>query len=298
LFFILVIHDYSELHGYFWQFMTHSIFFVLIFVLCVSAGLVGALTGLGGGVVLVPILVLGFACDIHYAAGASLISVIATSSGAAAAYLRDGFSNLRIAVFLELATTCGAMGGAYLAGQLNGSIIAVVFGLILIFSAYTALGKKDASDSDLPRDKLSAILKLEGSYPLEGKQVTYYATRVLPGFLVMITAGFVSGFLGIGSGALKVLAMDQIMALPLKVSTTTSNLMIGVTAAASSGVYFKRGYVDPVLAAPVVLGVVAGSLLGARLLPRLKTAFLRKLFAAILVVAGIEMTVKGLGGQI
>lgn len=278
--------------------MTNSLFFVLIFLVCLAAGLVGALTGLGGGVVLVPVLVLAFGCDIHYAAGASLISVIATSSGAAAAYLRDGYSNLRIAMFLELATTCGAVVGAFLAGKINGNIIAVVFGLVLIFSAFSAIGKTDEHVGSVPRDKLSCWLKLDGTYPLDGGNVSYFATRVAPGFVVMFVAGGLSGFLGIGSGALKVLAMDQIMTLPLKVSTTTSNLMIGVTAAASSGVYFKRGYVDPVLVAPVVLGVVAGSLLGARLLPRMKSATLRKIFAGILIVAAVEMIFKGLGGAL
>ncbi len=150
--------------------MSNSLFFALIFLVCLGAGVVGALTGLGGGVVLVPVLVLVFGCDIHYAAGASLISVIATSSGAAAAYLRDGYSNLRIAMFLELATTCGAMLGAYLAGRINGSIISIVFGLVLIFSAWTALHKKDANLSTLTRDKLSQYLKLEGSYPVDGEQ--------------------------------------------------------------------------------------------------------------------------------
>jgi uncharacterized membrane protein YfcA len=278
--------------------MTNSLFFVLIFFVCLAAGLVGALTGLGGGVVLVPVLVLAFGCDIHYAAGASLISVIATSSGAAAAYLRDGYSNLRIAMFLELATTCGAIGGAFLAGKISSKFISIVFGLALIFSAFSALAKKDEHPGTVPRDKLSRLLKLDGVYPVDGRPVSYFATRVVPGFCLMFVAGGLSGFLGIGSGALKVLAMDQIMTLPLKVSTTTSNLMIGVTAAASSGVYFKRGYVDPVLAAPVVLGVVAGSLMGARLLPLIKSATLRKIFAGILIVAALEMIFKGLGGSL
>jgi uncharacterized membrane protein YfcA len=278
--------------------MTNSILFGLIFIVCIAAGLIGALTGLGGGVVLVPVLVLAFGCDIHYAAGASLISVIATSSGAAAAYLRDGYSNLRIAMFLELATTCGAILGAYLAGRINANIISIVFGLVLILSAITSLGNKDVDASGLTRDKLSRFLKLEGDYPEGGRSISYWATRVVPGFGVMFVAGGLSGFLGIGSGALKVLAMDQLMALPLKVSTTTSNLMIGVTAAASSGVYFKRGYVDPALAAPVVLGVVAGSVLGARILPRIKSAVLRKVFVGILLIAAVEMIVKGLGGAL
>lgn len=276
--------------------MTISFFFAVLFLVCVAAGLVGALTGLGGGVILVPVLVLAFGCDIHYAAGASLISVIATSSGAAAAYLKEGFSNLRVAMFLELATTCGAMAGAYLSGRLDSNVICVCFGLILIYSACSAYLKKDDAARSLVRDKLSLLLKLDGTYPSEGRLVAYYATRVLPGFALMFVAGGISGLLGIGSGAMKVLAMDQIMGLPLKVSTTTSNLMIGVTAAASSGIYFKRGSIDPLLAAPVVLGVVAGSIIGARILPRLKTATLRKIFAGILLVVAGEMIVKGFGG--
>ena len=260
--------------------MTTSLFFGLIFIVCLAAGLVGALTGLGGGVILVPVLVLAFGCDIHYAAGASLISVIATSSGAAAAYLKDGYANLRMAMVLELATTCGAMSGAYLAGRLDGAIISVVFGLALIFSALTAMGKKDEHAHGLARDKLSLAA----------------VDQVAPGFVVMFAAGALSGFLGIGSGALKVLAMDQIMALPLKVSTTTSNLMIGVTAAASSGVYFKRGWVDPLLTAPVVLGVVAGSIAGARILPLVKSPTLRKVFCSVLLVSAMQMIFKGLRG--
>jgi len=279
--------------------MTISFFFAVLFFCCVAAGLVGALTGLGGGVILVPVLVLAFGCDIHYAAGASLISVIATSSGAAAAYLRDGYSNMRVAMFLELATTCGAMVGAYLSGRLNSNVISVLFGLILIYSAFSAYFKKDDVSHATVRDKLSQILKLEGSYPGDGgKLIAYYAGRVAPGFALMFVAGAISGLLGIGSGAMKVLAMDQIMGLPLKVSTTTSNLMIGVTAAASSGIYFKRGSIDALLAAPVVLGVVAGSIAGARILPRLKTAVLRKIFALILLVVAVEMIIKGFGGKL
>jgi len=278
--------------------MTISIFFALLFLVCVAAGLVGALTGLGGGVILVPVLVLAFGCDIHYAAGASLISVIATSSGAAAAYLREGFSNMRVAMFLELATTCGAMVGAYLSGRLESKVISILFGLILIYSAYSAYFKRDDKPHATVQDRLSRLLKLEGTYPSseEGKLVSYYAGRVAPGFALMFVAGTISGLLGIGSGAMKVLAMDQIMGLPLKVSTTTSNFMIGVTAAASSGIYFKRGSIDAFMVAPVVLGVVAGSMAGARILPRLKTATLRKIFALILVVVAVEMIIKGLGG--
>ncbi|MBU6450874.1 MAG: sulfite exporter TauE/SafE family protein [Cyanobacteria bacterium REEB67] len=277
--------------------MTIAFFSLLIFVVCLAAGCIGALSGLGGGVIIVPVLVLAFGCDIHYAAGASLVSVVATSSGAAAAYLRDGYSNLRIAMFLEIATTSGAIFGSYLAGRLDSRTISIIFGLILIYSAITAYYKKDSRHPAPVGDKLAEKLKLSGTYPEAGEMIAYAPRRVISGFVVMLFAGTLSGLLGIGSGAMKVLALDQIMALPLKVSTTTSNLMIGVTASASSGMYFKHGYIDPALAGPVVLGVVAGSMLGARLLPTIKTAVLRKGFAIVLLVVSLEMIGKGLGGR-
>jgi len=276
--------------------MTICFFFAVMFVVCLGAGSVGALTGLGGGVILVPVLVLFFGCDIHLAAGASLVSVIATSSGAGASFIKDGYTNLRVAMFLELATVGGALIGAYLSGCLNSNIIAFIFGLILIHSGLLAFSKNDENFKAPSRDALSDKLKLQGSFREGDTSVDYYATRVVSGFLVMLAAGILSGLLGIGSGALKVLAMDHIMALPLKVSTTTSNLMIGVTAAAGAGLYFKRGYVDLLLVAPVVLGVVAGSYLGARLLPGLKSVFLRKFFGFLLLIIAGQMIFRSLKG--
>lgn len=266
------------------------------------AGCLGALTGLGGGVILVPVLVLGFHCDIHYAAGASLISVIATSSGAAAAFLKEGFSNVRIAMFLEIATTCGALLGAHLAGILNASLIAVIFGLVMAYSAMGAFfpAKAAADGSKCKVGKLAEFFRLQGQYreagDLASPAISYQAGHVGFGFALMSVAGALSGLLGIGSGALKVLAMDRVMGLPIKVSTTTSNFMIGVTAAASAGVYLRRGYVDPALAMPVMLGVLAGSFVGARLLPRAKSLTLRHLFGLVLLLVALEMIYKGVCG--
>ncbi len=230
--------------------MSAEMFSALVFATSVLAGLLGALTGLGGGVVIVPVLVLIFKVDIRYAIGASLVSVIATSSGAAAAYVREGLSNVRIGMFLEIATTLGALLGAYLTAKVSPQWIAVIFGLALLYSAYSSyLQKTDHVSTGVP-NALAAKLELHGVYPTDSGEERYSAQRVPLGFGIMFGAGTLSGLLGIGSGAVKVLAMDQAMKLPFKVSTTTSNFMIGVTAAASAGIYLARGYIDPVLAMP------------------------------------------------
>jgi uncharacterized membrane protein YfcA len=262
------------------------------------AGFLGSLTGLGGGVVIVPLLTLLFHVDIRYAIGASLVSVIATSSGAAAAYVKEGFSNIRIGMFLELATTLGALAGATLAAHVPTSAIAVIFGLVLIYSAYLSTHKKADRPYAGPPDRWAARLRLNGSYPTPEGQVSYQVHGIPAGFSLMALAGILSGLLGIGSGAVKVLAMDQAMRIPFKVSTATSNFMIGVTAAASAGVYLNRGYIDPGLAMPVMLGVLAGSLLGARLLFGAKTRMLRMIFALVILALGIEMIYNGLTGRL
>lgn len=261
------------------------------------AGLLGSLTGLGGGVVIVPLLTLVFGVDIRYAIGASLVSVIATSSGAAAAYVKEGYSNIRIGMFLEIATTMGALAGASVAARLPTSVIAVVFGLVLIYSAYLSGRPQAERISDDPPDRLATLLRMDGSYPTPGGPQTYHVHAIPAGFGLMFVAGMLSGLLGIGSGAVKVLAMDQAMRLPFKVSTTTSNFMIGVTAAASAGVYLNRGYIDPGLAMPVMLGVLAGSLLGARVLVRAQTRMLRIVFSLVIVLLGAEMIYNGLTGR-
>ena len=273
-------------------------FTALVFLGSVIAGLLGALTGLGGGVVLVPLLTLFFKVDIRYAIGASLVSVIATSSGAAAAYVKEGFSNIRIGMFLEIATTVGALLGAFVAVWVPANAIAIIFGTVLLISALLAWKPRSLAARNIPPDPLATRLRLNGRFPdLKGMR-SYNVQRVPTGFSIMFGAGALSGLLGIGSGALKVLAMDQAMKIPFKVSTTTSNFMIGVTAAASAGIYLHRGYVDPGLSMPVMLGVLGGSLVGTRVLVKTETKWLRLIFSTVIVLLGIEMLYKGLTGNL
>ena len=264
----------------------------------VAAGLLGALTGLGGGIIVIPMLTLLFGVDMRYAAGAALISVIATSSGAASAYVRDGYSNLRVGMFLEIATTIGAVLGATLAGHVATSALAVTFGVVLLVSAGLSLRRRTDAASDHDPDPLATRLRMDGSYPTPSGPKAYHVHGVPAACALMLVAGGLSGLLGIGSGAVKVLALDWAMRLPFKVSTTTSNFMIGVTAAASAGVYLNRGYIDPGLAMPVMLGVLVGSLAGARLLPRLQSGVLRLLFALVIALLGVEMIHNGLEGHV
>jgi uncharacterized protein len=278
--------------------MNNLEFTILVGLGSLTAGFLGALTGLGGGVVLVPLLTLVFKVDIRYAVGASLVSVIATSSGAAAAYLREGFSNIRIGMFLEIATTLGALFGAFLAAIVSTKAIGVVFGVVLLYSGFLSSRTPADSVDDKPSDPLATRLGMNGTYPSLNGPKKYNVHRVPAGFSLMFGAGALSGLLGIGSGAVKVLAMDHAMGIPFKVSTTTSNFMIGVTAAASAGVYLSRGYIDPGLSMPVMLGVLAGSLLGARVLARTKTKLLRGLFAAVIVALGFEMIYGAFTGKV
>ncbi|HEY5311297.1 MAG TPA: sulfite exporter TauE/SafE family protein [Pirellulales bacterium] len=277
--------------------MTTLEFSLLVWGGSLAAGFLGALTGLGGGVVIVPMLTLVFGVDLHYAIGASLVSVIATSSGAAAAYVREGYSNIRVGMFLEIATTLGALGGAYLSGIIPPAAIAVVFGLVLLYSAWASLRQHEMQSGAQRPDWLATRLRLDSSYPTPHGPQTYHVSGVVSGFGLMGVAGVLSGLLGIGSGAVKVLAMDRAMKLPFKVSTTTSNFMIGVTAAASAGVYLNRGYIDPVLAMPVMLGVLLGALCGARLLAGAQVRVLRMMFAAVIFALAVEMIYNGLTGN-
>ena len=268
---------------------------ILIFACSLAAGFLGSLTGLGGGVVIVPALTLVFGVDIRYAIGASLISVIATSSGAAAAYVREGFSNVRIGLFLEIATSAGALAGAALATHVSTSAIAIVFGFVLLYSAISASGQPPVDHPVKAGGKksLGDLLRLNGSFPGQSGIESYTVRRVPLGFTLMAAAGALSGLLGIGSGAVKVLAMDRAMGLPFKVSTTTSNFMIGVTAAASAGVYLSRGYIDPGLAMPVMLGVLGGAFLGSRFLARAHVSVLRNVFRFVLLALAVEMLYNG-----
>jgi len=261
------------------------------------AGFLGSLTGLGGGVVIVPLLTLLFHVDIRYAIGAALVSVIATSSGAAAAYVKEGFSNIRVGMFLEIATTLGALTGAALALHLHVSIIAIIFGLVLMYSAIASLREKEEQTRDLGPDRIATWLRMDSSYPTPAGKKEYRVRGVPLGFCLMFGAGVLSGLLGIGSGAIKVLAMDQAMKLPFKVSTTTSNFMIGVTAAASAGIYLSRGYIDPGIAMPVMLGVLAGSLIGARVLAGAAVRSLRIVFSVVIAFLAVEMIYNGFTGR-
>jgi uncharacterized protein len=273
-------------------------FSLLVGLGSVTAGFLGSLTGLGGGVVIVPLLALWFGVDIHYAIGASLVSIIATSSGAAAAYVKEGYANLRIGMFLEIGTTIGALVGAFLAPGMPHSVLAVIFGVVLFYSAYQSNRSLPERPEAARPDPLAAALRMDSTYPTPEGPRSYRVHNVPAGFSLMFVAGALSALLGIGSGAVKVLAMDQIMRIPFKVSTTTSNFMIGVTAAASAGVYLHRGYIDPFLAMPVMLGALAGSMLGARVLIRSKSRVLRIVFSLVILALGVELIYNGLTGRL
>jgi uncharacterized membrane protein YfcA len=243
-------------------------------------------------------LTLVFHVDMRYAIGASLVSVIATSSGAAAAYVREGFTNVRVGIFLEVGTVMGALVGAALAGVTKTSFLAVLMGLVLLATAVRSMRPRAEHALLTTPDKWSRRLRLDSTYPTATGMQSYSVQGVPAGLSLMFLAGILSALLGIGSGIIKVLAMDQMMRLPFKVSTTTSNFMIGVTAAASAGVYLHRGYIDPTLAFPVMLGVLAGALLGARILSRANTVWLRYLFTTIVIVGAVEMLYKGVTGSV
>jgi uncharacterized membrane protein YfcA len=269
-----------------------------IFVVSAAAGLIGALAGVGGGILVIPMLTIGFGVDIHLAVGASIVSVIATSSGAAAAYVRDRMTDMRVGMFLELATTTGAVCGALLAAVVAPAFLYVLLGLVLLASAGMQLARLgDPPTESAEPSPLAQRLRLVSSYPDRhlDREVLYAAHRIPFGFALMWIAGLVSGLLGIGSGVLKVLAMDVAMKLPIKVSSATSNFMIGVTAAASAGIYLSRGDVDPKIAAPVALGVLAGALIGARVLQRISNRSVRLIFLPVLVGVGLETIGRGLG---
>jgi uncharacterized membrane protein YfcA len=276
--------------------MTVSLLALLLAVGAFGAGLLGALTGLGGGLVIVPLLTIVFHVDLRYAIGASLVSIIATSSGAASAFVREGFTNVRVGIFLEVATTVGALTGAALARFIPTSVLGVLFGLVLLYTAFRSMHSRPHHQLDSTPDPLAVRLRLNSTYPAPEGLRAYSVQGVKGGFALMFVAGILSALLGIGSGVVKVLAMDRKMKLPFKVSTTTSNFMIGVTAAASAGVYLHRGYIEPILAFPVMLGVLCGALLGARILAGARTVWLRRLFTVVVLILAIEMLYKGLRG--
>jgi len=273
-------------------------FTLIILIGSCIAGLLGSLTGLGGGFVIIPLLTVFLHVDIHYAIGASLVSVIATSSGSAAAYVKEGITNMRLGMFLEVATTLGAVTGAIIAVYIPTHFLAILLGVILIISALLTLRKK-AETIIKQKNIWAEKLKLNGSYPAENGTVQYNVSNIGGGFIMMLFAGLLSGLLGIGSGALKVLAMDNIMRIPFKVSTTTSNFMIGVTAAASAVVYLQRGYIEPSISMPVVIGVLIGALVGSKILVKTKSSgWLRWVFVVVVVGLASQLIYNGIIGKI
>jgi uncharacterized membrane protein YfcA len=274
-------------------------FTLIVFLVSISAGFLGALTGLGGGIVVTPALTLLLGVDMRYAIGASLVSVVATSSGAAAAYVRDGLSNIRIGMFLEMATTIGAICGALLASKTPTNALAILFGVVLLHSAWQVIqAKKNRNRDQEENDPLCEKLQLNSTYVSPEGRVDYRVSRAKAGFSLMYVAGVISGLLGIGSGALKVIAMDRIMGIPFKVSTATSSFMIGVTGVASAAIYLKRGYIQPLIALPVMLGVLGGAMLGAKVLPHLPVKTLRRVFAAVVAIIAVQMITQGVRGRL
>ncbi|WP_136608469.1 sulfite exporter TauE/SafE family protein [Paenibacillus dokdonensis] len=273
-------------------------FSLQILLIAILAGIVGSVLGLGGGIIVTPALTLLFGVSIEHAIGASIISVIATSSGSAIAYIRDRITNLRVGMFLEIATTIGAITGAFIGGLIAPNLLYIIFGLLLIYSAINMIKKKKGDQQELVEmHPAAAKLKLGGSYYDKAiqQQIPYNVGNVYGGFSVMYGAGVISGLLGIGSGSFKVMAMDVFMKLPLKVSTATSNFMMGVTAAASAGVYLLRGDIDPHIAGPVALGVLAGATIGAQIMQRMKSKTIRKLFIPVLLYVALQMIYEGAG---
>ena len=273
---------------------------LLLIIVGLGAGIFGAIFGIGGGMIVTPVLTLLMGLDIKYAIGASIISVIATSSGATVAYLKDDMLNLRVAMFLEIATTIGAIAGAVLTGVLPSAVLYVLFGVLLLFSAWNMYRKMRAGKEKteaIQADSLSTKLKLNGSYYDNAidKKIDYQVSNVPGGFTMMLGAGLASGLLGIGSGAFKVIAMDTIMKMPLKTSSATSNLMMGVTAAASATVYFFNGSIRPEIAAPLAIGILVGALIGSRIMKHLRAHVLRMIFIPILFYIGLQMFLKGFG---
>jgi uncharacterized protein len=266
----------------------------ILLLISISAGFLGSLLGLGGGIIVVPVLTLIFGIDIRYAIAASLISIIATSSGAAASFLKDHLTNLRLAVLLELGTVAGAITGFLISYAINSSWLFLLFGGFLFFSAIMMFRKKGDPHSEIDHP-WSQKLNLSGTYPAtDGKTISYKVANVPFGLFCMYLAGILSALLGIGSGIFKVMAMDGAMKLPMKVSSATSNFMIGVTAAASAGAYFVKGDIRPEIACPIAIGIIIGSWIGAKVMTRMPATQIRKIFVVVLIVVSVQMIIKGL----
>ncbi|MEC4114400.1 sulfite exporter TauE/SafE family protein [Myroides pelagicus] len=280
--------------------MTLLTFTLIMFLGAFAAGFIGSLSGLGGGIIIIPLLSVFLGVDMHYAIGTALVAVIATSSGSASAYVKEGITNMRLGMFLEMATTAGAVAGAIISTNAPTSILAVIFGITLTFSAINSLRKKE-DHLVLPNEssKLATQLKLNSNYPTPtGEKVHYGMKNILGGFSMMGLAGMMSGLLGIGSGAFKVIAMDTIMKVPFKVSTTTSNFMMGVTAIASSVIYLQKGYIKPSICMPVIIGVLLGAMAGAKVLMKANPKKLKTFFAFLILALAINMMYNGIMGNL
>ncbi|MCL4392715.1 sulfite exporter TauE/SafE family protein [Patescibacteria group bacterium] len=272
-------------------------FFIIIILISIIAGIIGAMVGVGGGIIIIPILVLLFHIDIKMAIGASIVSVIATSSGAASAYLKDNIINLKAGMFLEIATTIGAISGALILSIINPEILLFIFPAVLISSTYPMIKNiKQDIYTNIQNDKISNYLELNSSYydKQNKSEIKYNITHTKLGLFVMYIAGLLSGLLGIGSGVFKVLAMDNIMKMPIKVSTTTSNFMIGVTAAASAVIYLVRGYINPYIALPVMIGIVIGAFIGTKILFKSSNIYIKTIFIIVIFAISVEMIARGL----
>lgn len=269
-----------------------------MFLTSIAAGAIGSIVGIGGGLLVTPVLTLIFGVDIHLAIGASIVSIIATSSGGAVAYIKDRITNIRVGMYLEMGTTVGAITGAAIAAYVNSALLFGIFGVVLLLSVVPLLRNRK---QELPRgvvnDSIASRLKLNSSYPEQtvNQEISYNVEGSIPALLIMYVAGLLSGLLGIGSGAFKVLGMENAMHLPMKVSTTTSNFMIGVTAAASAGIYIVRGDVNPFIVAPVVLGILGGAIMGTKILIRARNSTVRTIFIIVLVGIAVEMIARAFG---
>ncbi|MBB5213932.1 sulfite exporter TauE/SafE family protein [Parapusillimonas granuli] len=273
-----------------------------LFMAAFGASALGGVLGMASGIFIVPILTLFFGVGIHVAIGASIVSVIACSCGSAAPFLKSRLTNVRLAIVLETATTLGALTGVFLIGIVSTPVLYGLFAAILAVSAQQMLARRrEAAATDAPDPKSWATaLRLHSSFPdrVSGRELPYHVRRLPLGMALMYAAGLVSALLGIGSGVLKIPAMDTALRLPIKVSSATSNFMIGVTAAASAGAYFVRGDIDIGIAGPIAVGSVVGALAGARLLMGLPADKLRIFFVAVLAVLAVQMFLSAVGIQV
>lgn len=276
--------------------MSFFMFSCILLVMSFFSGVIGALTGLGGALVLIPLIVLFLHVNMHYAMGAGLFAVMATSMGTAVAYLKSGYINVRIGMFLEVAAAAGALIGASVTSLLSTKLVQIIFGLVFVVMSYLTWRRKESHGIETKPHRAATWLQLNGCYTENKKEISYFPQNIWFGFSIMGIAGVLSGLLGIGSGTVKVIAMDQVMHLPYKVSTSTSNFIIGITAAVGAGVFLKNGYINPVICFPAVIGVLCGSLIGARLMPILPVKPLRLLFSSLIFLMALQMIYEGFGG--